>query len=171
MLGFNHLGTPTQRRPSDMTASLIMESHPIVLHPTDTIGTAARHIMSHRYRSLPVVDDNECYLGQLTVNCMLYLVLPKAATMTKGLDSMPYVNTTLEDLRDRLHKVIDQPVTLCLKDKEKVQVIHPDTPLVETLLTLYQTRASLPVVDRITGRLEGMVSYFDVGAKIMEKGF
>ena len=85
------------------------------------------------------------------------------------LETMPYVNTTLEDLRRRLKKAIDFPVTTCLN--ENVTVVHPDTPIVETLLTIYNSRKNLPVVERDTGRLAGMISYYDVGSKIMEEGF
>jgi CBS-domain-containing membrane protein len=150
-----------------MTASLIMESNTVVLHPTDKIGKAAKELMAHRFRSLPVVDDNNRYVGQLTVNGMLYLVLPKVATMADGLNSVPYVNISLKDLHQRLMEVIDEPVTLCME--EDIKIVHPDTPLIETLLTLYHSKTSLPVVDKHTGRLTGMISYFDVGAKIMSE--
>ena len=149
-----------------------MDPNPTVLQSTDTIGTAAQQIMKVRYRSLPVVDDNFRFVGTVTVNCLLYLVLPKVATMQKKrdrLETMPYVSTTLEDLRRRLKKAIDYPVSICLK--ENVTVVHPDTPIVETLLTMWNIRKNLPVVEKGTGRLVGMISYFDVGAKIMEEGF
>jgi hypothetical protein len=38
---------------------------------------------------------------------------------------------------------------------------------VETLLLLYRTRISIPVVAPGTGKLVGMISYFDVGEKIL----
>ena len=45
----------------------------------------------------------------------------------------------------------------------------PDTPLVETLLTLYRTRTSVPVVDPDSGCLVGVISYWDVGERILEQ--
>ncbi len=151
-----------------MTAQLFMDPNPLVLHPTDTIGTAAGYIMTHRYRSLPVVDEEGRYLGVFGINCLLHLCLPKAVTVEQGLTSVPYVMDTLEDLRSHLREVIANPITKCL-DKT-VAVVHPDTPTTETLLTLYRTRLSLPVVEKETGRLVGMISYFNVGAAIMGKG-
>ncbi len=152
-----------------MPARIFMETKPVTLHPSDTIRDAAQSLMEHRYRTLPVVDDDGRFLGIISVNCLLHLVLPKAATMRRGLETMPYVTTSLDKLRNELKKVIDQPVTICLG--EEVKVVHPDTSTVETLLTLYKTRKSLPVVDKETGRLEGVISYFDVGSKIMEEDF
>ncbi len=95
-----------------MTADQLMNSHPVVLRDTDTIGTAADQIMSHRFRSLPVVDRDGRFLGMIGVGCMLRLVLPKAATVKKGLNDLRYISSSLEDLRERLDRVIDQPVTI-----------------------------------------------------------
>jgi CBS domain-containing protein len=48
-----------------------------------------------------------------------------------------------------------------------VVTVRPDLPLVETLLILYRTKTSIPVVDPKDRRLVGMISYFDVGEKIL----
>jgi CBS domain-containing protein len=50
---------------------------------------------------------------------------------------------------------------------EEAVIVHPDTPLIQTLFTLYKCRANLPVVDPDSGRLEGLISYWDVGAAIL----
>lgn len=150
-----------------MTAKLFMDPEPKVLRDTDTIETAAEQIMAHRYRSLPVVDDQGRYLGIVGVNCMLRLVLPKAVVMDKGLTNVPYMSTALDELRTRLRTVADEPVTTCLDTK--ATAVDPDTPTLDTLLTLYRTKTALPVVEKQTGRLVGVISYFDVGKKIMEE--
>ena len=72
---------------------------------------------------------------------------------------------TLSDLHRRFREYEDQTITLC--GMEEAVVVRPDTPLIQTLFTLYQTRASLPVVDADSGRLEGLISYWDVGAAIL----
>ncbi len=153
-----------------MTAKLFMNPNPVILRTSDTIAHGAEQIMAKQRRDLPVVDEEGRFRGMLTVNCLLYLALPKVATMEQGLDSMPYVQNSLDDLRARLKKYMNEPLTLCLKKKD-IAVVHPDTPLVETLLTLYRAKSNLPVVERKTGRLVGTISYYNVGAKIMEEGF
>ncbi|MEA3277573.1 MAG: CBS domain-containing protein [Pseudomonadota bacterium] len=149
-----------------MTAELFMNPNPAVLRTDDTIAKGAQQIMAKQRRSVPVVDEDGRFRGMLTANCLLYLCLPKAATMAGGLDSMAYVEDSLEDVAERLKQYLDEPLTRCLKT-EKVAVVHPDTPIVETLLTLYQAKANLPVVEKNTGMLVGMISYYNVGAKIM----
>jgi len=89
----------------------------------------------------------------------------KKVLVEQGLRTVPYVRDTLKDLRQRLAKVEDQAVDCYLE--EDVPMVSPDTPLVETLLILYRNRCSLPVVDPESGRLLGMISYFDVGENIL----
>ena len=151
-----------------MTASLLMNPAPEVLLHTARIDEAAERIMAHRFRSFPVVDDEGRYLGIVGVNGMLRLVLPKAAVVEKGLKGLPYMTTTLDELKAKLREVADQPVTICLE--KDVPAVHPDTPMLETLLKLYQTKTALAVVEQETNRLVGVISYFDVGRKVMENG-
>lgn len=153
-----------------MTAKLFMNPNPVSIRTSDTIAYGAQQIMEKQRRDLPVVDEEGRFKGMLTVDCLLYLVLPKAVTMKQGLDALPYVQNSLDDLRKRLKKYLDKPVTICLK-KEDIAVVHPDTPTVATLLTLYKAKANLPVVEKASGRLVGTISYYNVGDKIMEEGF
>jgi CBS-domain-containing membrane protein len=142
-----------------------MDPNPTVLKATDSISTAARHIMEHRYRSVPVVDEDGCYMGMFGVNCLLRQVLPKAAIMEDGLDNVSFIHETLADLHERLREVEDEPVTVCMNTN--VETVSPDTPLIETVLLLYRTKASIPVVKPGTCKLLGMISYWDVGRHIL----
>lgn len=150
-----------------MSAELFMNPRPVVLRTDDTIAEGARKIMAHQRRSLPVVDEDGRFQGMLTANCLLYLCLPAATTTAGGLDSVPYVEDSLEDVAQRLKQHMDEPIARFLKT-EKVAVVHPDTPIVETLLTLYHAKANLPVVEKNSGKLVGMISYYNVGAKILK---
>lgn len=151
-----------------MTASLVMNPHPAVLHKDELIAAGIDKLMTLRYRNIPVVSDNGTYLGSFSMHCLLRLVLPKAVLVEGGLDTAPFVSDTLKDLRQRLKDVENKPVSYCLAQTD-VSVVGPDTPLVETLLALYHSHASVPVVDPESQRLLGLVSYWDVGHKILEQ--
>ena len=148
-----------------MNATDIMDPDPTVVKSTDIIKTAIDYIMDNRYRNLPVVDDKGRYLGSFGVHCLLRNVLPKAVMMKHGLDNVSFVQTTLADLHHRLIVIEHEPVTLCMNTE--AETVTPNTPLVETLLTLYHARNSIPVVDPENGKLVGVVSYFDAGEKIL----
>jgi CBS-domain-containing membrane protein len=141
-----------------------MNPHPTVLKPTDIIHTAVEYIMKYRYRNLPVIDEAGRYLGIFGVNCLLRLVLPKAAVIDPGIDSVPFIQDNLSDLHDRLREVENQPVSICMNTD--IATVTPETPLVETLLILHRTRTSIPVVEQ-DGKLAGMISYWDAGERIL----
>lgn len=151
-----------------MNASEVMDPEPSTLKPTDSIGYGADIIMHSRYRSLPVVDENFCYVGMFGVNCLLKQVIPKAVLMHKGLENVSFIHESMQDLFDRFNEVKEQPISICLS--HDVHPVAPDTPLTETLLQLYETKSSIPVVETGTCKLLGMISYFDVGRKILNAG-
>ena len=148
-----------------MTATSIMDHNPTVVKPTDMIKTAIGYIMDNRYRNLPVVDEDGHYLGSFGVTCLLKNVLPKAVLMKHGLTSVPFLQETLADLHNRLRELENKPVAMCMNTD--AVTIPPDTPLVQSLLILYKTRDSLPVVDTDSGKLLGVISYWDAGEKIL----
>jgi CBS-domain-containing membrane protein len=148
-----------------VTARVLMNPRPIVLHPTDSLGKAAKLILEHHFRNIPVVDEGGRYLGVVGANCLLKTVLPRAVTMEHGLEEVSFIKDTLEDLRERWRETAERPVTDCL-DTE-LETVAPDTPLTETLLSLYHNRTSLPVVDPTTGKLVGILSHWGVGNAIV----
>jgi CBS-domain-containing membrane protein len=151
-----------------MKAAEVMSTEPDVLRPNDTLEYAAETIMRSRYRSMPVVDEDGCYLGMFDVNCLLKHVIPKAVFMPQGLRNVSFIHESFEDLFERYSQVKDEPVTICLS--HEVHPLNPDTPLTETLLQLYHTHLSIPVVAEGSCKLLGMISYFDVGRKILAVG-
>lgn len=147
------------------TAASVMDPKPTFVRPDDRIATAANYIMKHRYRNLPVIDDEGRYLGIFGVNCLLRSVLPEAVVMEHGLKEVSFMSDTLADLHERLREVENEPISLCMNTD--VDTVPPDKPLVETLLILYRSKTSIPVVDPDTGKLVGMISYWDVGEHIL----
>ena len=148
-----------------MKASQVMDPEPDTLKSTDTIGFGVNIIMQKRYRSLPVVDEDFCYVGIFGVNCLLKQVIPKAVFMHKGLENVSFIHESFDELYDRFNEVRDQPISICMN--HNIDAISPDTPLTETLLQLYETKSSIPVVEPGTCKLLGMISYWDVGSKIL----
>lgn len=156
---------PDRPERNNTTAATLMDPHPTIVKPTDLISTAIEHVMTHRYRHLPVVDEEGRYLGIFGVNCLLRLVLPKAAIMEQGLSNVSFIYETVADLHDRLRGMAHEPISTCMRTD--ISTVYPDTPLVETLLNLYNSKSCVPVVERETRKLAGMISYFDVGERIL----
>ncbi len=126
-----------------------MDPNPTVLKQTNVISTAARYIMEQRYRNLPVVDEDGCYLGVFGVNCLLRLVLPRAVVMEKGLDSVAFIHESLADLHERLRKVENEPGEMrhrILRNRSRILnqggVTQPHPRRRETLRGLCRTFAN-----------------------------
>lgn len=151
-----------------MTAQTIMNPNPVVLHATDTVGKAARYLLDHHLRHLPVVDKQGCYLGTFGIYSLLRLTLPKAATVEQGLDNVAFLTGGLKELGGHLRDVAGQSVVKGLR--QDIEVVHPETPLMETVLLLLRARTALAVVDKETGRLVGMISSWEALDKIAAEG-
>ena len=142
-----------------MTAQTIMNPNPVALRSTDTVGTAARYILTHRLRHLPVVDEEGRYLGIFGIFSLLQLTLPKAVMVDRGLADVSFLSGGLPELRERLREQADELVINSLR--QDVPTVSPETPLMETVLLLLRTRMALPVVIEETGRLVGTISSWE----------
>ncbi len=148
-----------------MKAKLIMNPNPMTLRPTDTVATAAERILKHHLRHLPVIDEQGRYLGTFSVYSLLKLTLPKAVLDEHGLDNVSFVTESLDDLAQRLGGRRDEPVKDWLNVHE---VAHPDTLAMKIMLLMLEGRTtSVPVVDKTDGRLEGIISFWDVLEKLI----
>ncbi len=148
-----------------MKAKLIMNPNPMTLRPTDTVATAAERILKHHLRHLPVIDEQGRYLGTFSVYSLLKLTLPKAVLDEHGLDNVSFVTESLDDLAQRLGERRDEPVKNWLNVHE---VAHPDTLAMKIMLLMLEGRTtSVPVVDKTDGRLEGIISFWDVLEKLI----
>lgn len=141
-----------------MTANTLMNSELVALKPTDTVATAAQSILRHHLRHLPVVDAQGRYLGTFGIYSILQLTLP-SAVLKQGLDNIAFVTETAHDLAQRLRNRQDEPVrNWVIQDP----VVYPDTPAMKVLQLILHGHTSVPVVDKETGRLEGIISSWNV---------
>ncbi|MBZ4193839.1 MAG: CBS domain-containing protein [Candidatus Contendobacter sp.] len=147
-----------------MTARTLMNPDPATLRPSDTVAAAADHILKHHLRHLPVVDERGRYLGTFSIYSLLQLTLPKAVLDKHGLENVSFVTEHVSDLAQRLGGRREESVQNWLNIHE---VAHPDTPAMEVMLLMLHGRTtSVPVVDKESGRLEGVVSFWDVLEKL-----
>ena len=147
-----------------MTARTLMNPDPMTLRPSDTVAVAAARILEHHLRHLPVVDEQGRYLGTFSIYSLLKLTLPQAVLDKHGLDNVSFVTEHVSDLARRLSGRRDEPVQNWLNIHE---VAHPNTPAMEIMLLMLHGRTtSVPVVDKESGRLEGIVSFWDVLEKL-----
>jgi CBS-domain-containing membrane protein len=134
---------------------------------TDNVGEAMRRMLEHRVSDLPIVDASNRLVGILKLDHLLAGLLPSAALVGYGVPDLAFVSTGLATLRRKMRKIDAAKVGEFAVKPE--HVVYPDTPPVEVVRQLYRGANNLPVVDRKSGRLLGMVSPRDILALLHSK--
>lgn len=148
-----------------MTCSSIMIPNPVTFLPELTVGEAAQLLVARRFRSVPVVDGAGKMVGQFGVHALMRLLVPRIATERLGLPHLPFMQDDMDDLNRRLRRFSNHPVSEYVE--HDYFVVHPDTPLTKAVLSLYHTHDNLPVLDRNTGQLLGIISYWDIVQRLV----
>ncbi len=144
-----------------MNVSTIMNPNPVTLPLSETFGGALRLMRDRRIRVLPVVDTNGVYKGTFDFADVWKTLLPKAVLL--GMDSLQdlsFVSDAKEILHEKLAEAEGRPIGEFLDFP--VEPIHPDTPVKEAMLLFYQHDGDIPVVERKTNRLLGIVTPWEI---------
>jgi len=142
-----------------MTCSLIMTKDPLTAPESQTLGEAARLLVEHRCTSLAVVDSGGKFVGMFGLYDLMRLLIPKVALAGGLTPNLRFMGDDAEELRARFRDVRSRPVGEVAE--RDMPLLHPDTPEIEALRLFCQERTTLPVVERGTKKLAGVVSYFD----------
>lgn len=153
-----------------MTAKNIMSFRLVKLKPTDKVRDALQVMHEQQIRNLPIVDDDDQFIGLFGIRRLITLLLPKAAQMKLGLKDLHFMPDEIEELNNRLVEVSQKPVTDFLEEKSNLVFCKPSTTFPEVLELLDQNpNTSLPVII-VKGkkkRLVGMISAWDVLEKLV----
>ena len=153
-----------------MTAENIMSFRLVKLRPTDKVCDALRIMHTYQIRNLPVVDEEDQFIGLFGIRRLITLLLPKAAQIEYGLKDLSFMPDEVEALNERLGNIGQKPVTEYLEKKKNLVFCKPSTSFPEVLELLEQNpNTSMPVIV-VKGkkkRLVGMVSAWDVLEKLV----
>lgn len=149
-----------------MTCQTVMLQKPVTVRDSDSLTQALDTLFAHRIKSVPVIDSEHIYRGLFGIHTLVRVLLPRAATLNEGsgLTDLAFVHDTLDNLKDRLTQRLPESV-LAFTDTSFAP-LAPTVSLLETLLLLHRHRHSLPVADPATGRLLGIVTYWEMLARL-----
>ncbi len=143
-----------------MTCADIMTRNPESVRESETIGAAARKIIDNRYINLPVVDEGGRLVGLFGIYDLLALLVPRVAVVGNLLPNLRFMGDDTSELHEKYAAISNNPVSRAV-NRETIRV-HPDTPLPEAIRLFCRNHTTLPVVERDTGALIGIISYWDV---------
>lgn len=153
-----------------MTVKNIMSHRLVKLKPTDRVCHALNIMHEKQIRNLPVVDENDQFIGLFGIRPLVKILLPEAGRIKFGLKDLSFMPDELGELYKRLRDIAQKPVSDFLEKKKKLTFCKPSTSFPEVLELLDQSPdSSLPVIV-VKGKrkkLVGMVSSWDVLEKIV----
>lgn len=150
-----------------------MIATPVIVRADTTVAAAIDLMFQHGVRTLPVVDAQGVYQGLFGIQFLLKVLLPKAATLNqeRGLSDLAFMHDTLDDVRDslkeRLASLYPQAVGAALH--RETAPLSAEDSILEAMLRVYHVGFSLPVVDKKTQKLVGIVSHWSILAKLTER--
>ena len=143
----------------------IMTPNPKTVRDSETIGHAAEEIIAQRAINLPVVDAEGRLVGLFGIYDLLALLVPRVAVIGNLLPNLRFVGDDAGELQRKFAALKTSPVQRAV-NREAVRV-YPDTPLIEALRLFCRNHMTIPVVERDSGKLVGMISYWDAARAIM----
>ena len=147
-----------------MTCASIMTRDPVAVRESETIGHAAKLIIDRRYINLPVIDATGRLVGLFGIYDLLALLVPRVAVIGNLLPNLRFVSEDIGELHRKYAALSNSAVRRAV-NLEAVRV-YPDTPLVEAIRLFCRNHMTIPVVERDTDLLVGMISYWDVAELI-----
>lgn len=151
-----------------MTARDLMNTAVVTLTMSDTFGTAFQLLMERRIRSLPILDAEGVYKGMFDMHDIWKVLLPRAATLSMdALTDLSFVSGSVDQLREKLADALPRPISEFLDD-EKAPSIPAESPVKEAMLLFYKGAGNLPVVDRKSHKLLGILSPWEVLATLKQ---
>lgn len=153
-----------------MTVENIMSHRLVKLKPKDRVCDALNIMHEKQIRNLPVVDEDDQFVGLFGIRPLVKMLLPEAGKIKFGLKDLSFMPDELGELYERLGSIVQRPVSDFLEKKKKLTFCKPSTSFPEVLELLDQSAdSSLPVIV-VKGKrkkLVGMVSSWDVLEKIV----
>jgi CBS domain-containing protein len=142
-----------------MSCTAIMSKPPITIGEEESVADAAAKLVSNHFTNLPVVDSQERYIGMFGLYDLLSLLVPRVALAGDLMSNLRFIADDPEELRRKYRDIRNRRVIEVAN--RNAPTLDPDSPEVEAIRLFCRNHISLPVVDRESGRVIGIVSCWD----------
>ncbi|GJL84770.1 MAG: hypothetical protein DHS20C02_05450 [Micavibrio sp.] len=146
-----------------MPCSDAMITDVVTARPDQTVEEALHILQERDIRGFPVVNENNQVLGVFNFATLLLAVLPMSVSLDddfmhhKHLKlSLDYTSGQAPWLADRLSKVLPKKLEEVMTGEARA--VHPETPLGEGARRLLEYGSPLPVAEKGTNVLVGIIT-------------
>jgi CBS-domain-containing membrane protein len=143
-----------------MSTAAIMTKDPPTVRDDESVADATSRLVAHRYMSLPVVDGQNRYAGMFGICDLLGLLVPRVALAGDFMSNLRFIRDDPEALRRRFAEVKSRRVSE-VADRNGAR-LHPDSPGIEAIRLCCRSHAAIPVIEKDTEKVIGIVSSWDV---------
>ena len=149
-----------------MHCATIMTLNPKTVTENETIGHAADQILAHSAIDVLVVDAEGRLAGLFGIYDLLALLVPRVALIGDLVPNLRFMDDDIGALHTRFTELRDVPVRRAAN--REPATVFPDTPIIEAIRLFCHNHMTIPVVERETRRLAGIISYWDATRAIMK---
>src|SRR5437763_751580 len=142
-----------------MSCAEIMTREPVTIREQESVGDAAEKLVSNHVTNLPVVDAQNRYVAMFGLYDLLSLLVPRVALAGDLMSNLRFIADDPEELRRRYREVKSRPVSEVAN--RNAPTLDPDSPEVEAIRLFCRNHITLPVVDRDSRRVLGILSCWD----------
>jgi CBS domain-containing protein len=149
-----------------MSCSAIMTTAPVALREDESVADAAAKLLSQHHPNLPVLDAGERYVGMFGIEDLLGLLVPRVALAGNLLSNLRFISDDPGDLRRKFRAVRNRRVGEFAN--RSGATLDPDAPEIEAIRLFCRGHSVLPVVEKQSRKLLGIVSRWDALRALVE---
>jgi len=146
----------------EVTLSDIMVTDMVTVHPKALLSELSDALCSRNLSYVPVVDENNIYIGEVSILNLLKVGVPNYLMM---LDDVSFLRSY-----EPLEKLFEQEDILCVKDVMIPDGRHlsPDTSIPEAVFEMIHNKKRFYSVVDEEGKLQGVVTAMDIFRKVIK---
>lgn len=142
-----------------MSCAAIMTKRPLTIGEDETVADAVQKLIAHHHTNVPVVDAEGRFVGMFGIYDLLGLLVPRVALAGDMMANLRFIIDDPEELRRKFRDVKGRRISEVAN--RNGAVLHPDSPEIEAIRLFCRNHSSLPVIDKESGKVLGIVSCWD----------
>lgn len=142
-----------------MDCSICMSPITTYLYSDQPVGIVIDYMRQHHMEWVPIVDRDEIFVGLISTEKLMRMLLPKSIGMMRGIKHASYLRESSGELKRRMDKIRSMK-TVDLIDTH-TKTVRPEAALADALMAISNRQYVVPVVDA-DGKLVGAISYFSI---------
>lgn len=143
-----------------MSCAAIMTAEPLTIREDESVGEAVAKLVGQQHTNLPVVDATGRYAGMFGIDDLLSLLVPRVALAGNLTSNLRFIMDDPGELTRKFDAVRRRQVGEVAN--RNATTLDPDAPEIEAFRLFCRNHDSLPVVEKESGKVLGMVSCWSV---------